>query len=399
MKILQVCPYDIDRPGGVQAHIRDTAVALENLGHKVTIIAPRASGSPELALTSARGPIEILRIGTTRKIGLGGTRYELSIARGAERRRLSATMRQGDFDVVHYHTPWTPVMPFQAMRSAVGPAVATFHDTTSPDMSGALLRTGFRLVSRVLLPRLDAAIAVSTSPLENFRGPHAQRVEIVPPCTNLRKFLNVAPRAGAGDRVTILFIGRLEERKGALLLLQAYRRLCADGLPLRLVIAGTGEQENMLRNYVAANQLPAVEFVGAFEDGAAARLYADCDIFCAPSPYGESFGIVIAEAMASGRAVVAAANRGYSGLLTDEAGKFLVAPGDPDALYEALRRLVRSPELRVLLGAWGRLAAMRYDCSEVVPQLLDVYRRAIARFKAAGKPALNRRGFVPGKTV
>jgi phosphatidylinositol alpha-mannosyltransferase len=250
MKIAQLCPYDIDRPGGVQAHIRDTAVALENLGHSVTIVAPRAAASPEVALTSGKGPVEILRIGTTRKIGLGGTRYELSIAKGLERRRLKIVMREGAFDLVHYHTPWTPILPFQAMRAARCAAVATFHDTTSPDLSGAMLRFGFRLVSRALLPRLDAAIAVSTSPLENFRGPHAGRIEIVPPCTNLHRFLRTTPRAPTDDRLTILFIGRLEERKGARLLLEAYRRLCADGLPLRLIIAGKGEQEAFLRGYV-----------------------------------------------------------------------------------------------------------------------------------------------------
>src|SRR5262249_15060648 len=149
-------------------------------------------------------------------------------------------------------------------------------------------------------------------------------------CTDLRPFSapSLRPRRYADGRINILFLGRLEERKGLPVLLSAYERLCADGLPVRLLIAGAGEEEQALRRFVLEHKLRDVVFIGAFEDSERAGWYSTCDIFCAPSLYGESFGIVLAEAMASGKPVVAAANAGYRTLLTGEAARFLVPPGD-----------------------------------------------------------------------
>lgn len=167
-----------------------------------------------------------------------------------------------------------------------------------------------------------------------------------------------------------------------MLLLEAYRRLMIENLPLRLLIAGQGEKEFALREFAAAHSLPNLEFIGGFSDNEAPQLYVDCDIFCAPSPYGESFGIVIAEAMASGKPVVAAANAGYRSLLTGEGARFLTPPGDVGALVDALRTLATQPQLRAQLGTWGHQHAMRYDARAVAPQFVALYEEAIARFKS-----------------
>jgi phosphatidylinositol alpha-mannosyltransferase len=186
--------------------------------------------------------------------------------------------------------------------------------------------------------------------------------------------------------VTLLFVGRLEPRKGVMVLAEAYRRLCADGLPVRLVIAGGGDEEPKLRRFVARHSLPEVVFAGRFEDADAVAVYASGDIVCAPSPYGESFGIVIAEAMASGRPVVAAANRGYRTLLTGEGAQLLAPPGDAEAFYRRLKALVLDPALRARMGAWGRVEARRYDCRQIAPRLVDIYRHAMASPRpAAGR--------------
>jgi phosphatidylinositol alpha-mannosyltransferase len=160
-------------------------------------------------------------------------------------------------------------------------------------------------------------------------------------------------------------------------LLRAYARLCHDRLPVRLAIAGAGSEEAALRRYVARHHLPGVDFIGRFADEDAPRLYAGCDIVCAPSPYGESFGIVIAEAMAAGKPVVAAANRGYRTLLQAHADTLLAPPGDADGLYGRLRSLVLDQGLRERMGAWARQEAGRYDCRAVAPELVDLYRHAI----------------------
>lgn len=379
MKIAQVCPYDMDRPGGVQAHIRDLGTALMAMGHEVTILAPLV-GAP---LTRTGGP-EVVRLGRARKIGFGGTAYEISIALGAEKKRLAAVVEQGGFDVMHYHTMWTPLLPFQVFRRSRAANVATFHDTPAPTFEGRMLAHLFRAISKRLLPRLDGVIVPSEAPLGHLAkaGPP---VNILPPSTDLSRFavarLSKRPRFDDG-RINILFLGRLETRKGAALLLDAYRRLITDELPVRLIIAGKGEKENALREFGAAHALPNLEFIGGFFDDEAPQLYADCDIFCAPAPYGESFGIVIAEAMASGKPVVAAANAGYRSLLTGEGARFLTPPGDVEALTDALRTLVDDADLRAKLGAWGRGHAPNYDARAVAPKFVAVYEEAIARFKS-----------------
>jgi phosphatidylinositol alpha-mannosyltransferase len=307
----------------------------------------------------------------------------VSLALGRQHRRLTAALRPGRFDLVHYHALWTPALPLQAFAYCSAPRVVTFHDTPP----GAFGRAILRAASRILLPRIDEVIAVSDAPRAHLHAGPEQLVRIVPPCTDLRRFTPTPspspPTAPPGETVTLLFVGRLEPRKGAMLLLEGYRRLCADGLRVRLVIAGSGGEEPALRRFVARHRLPDVTFLGRFDEAEAPNLYAACDIACAPSPYGESFGIVVAEAMASGRPVVAAANRGYRTLLTGEAAEMLAPPGDAEGLYRRLRRLVLDPSLRARLGAWGLAASKSYDCRNVASTIVEIYRAAMTSSRRA----------------
>jgi phosphatidylinositol alpha-mannosyltransferase len=293
--------------------------------------------------------------------------------------------------VAHYHALWTPFLPFQAFACSPSPRVVTFHDTPPDGFSGAVSRAALSALSRMLLPHIDAAIAVSEAPRAHLRPAPGQTVWIAPPCTDLARFGEApAPAAAPGRPVTILFVGRLEPRKGVMLLAEAYRRLCADGLAVRLVIAGSGEDEPRLRRFVADHGLTDVVFAGRFEDADAVGVYASSDIVCAPSPYGESFGIVIAEAMASGRPVVAAANHGYRTLLTGKGAELLAPPGDAEGLYRKLKPLVQDPELRAAYGAWGREEARRYDCRQVAGRLMDIYRHAMAVPRPAARAGARR---------
>ena len=377
LRIGQVCPYDLDRPGGVQAHIRDTAAALGELGHEVTILTPRLRPGPGVERVSSR--LRIVRIGQAHEMRFSGTRFEASVALGAQYGRLRAMLRPGAFDVVHYHTLWSPLLPIQAFACSAAPSVVTFHDTPPDTLGGTLTRTLLGGLSRLILARVDQSIAVSQAPRAHLNPGPGRSINLSPPCTDLRRFAEgVSDIREPSAKVTLLFVGRLEPRKGVLVLLKAYRRLCQDGLPVRLVIAGAGSEEALLRRYVVRHRLEDVSFLGQFPDAQAPALYAACDIACAPSPYGESFGIVIAEAMAAGKPVVAAANRGYRTLLAARADDLLAAPGDDEAFYRKLRPLVIDGELRRRLGEWARGEALRYDCRMVAPQLVDIYRRAMA---------------------
>lgn len=387
LKIAQICPYDLDRPGGVQTHIRDTAAALGELGHSITIVAPKLAPGP--AWSTMAPNVRVLRLGRAHTMRLSGTRFEASLAWGYQHRRLRAAMRPGAFDVVHYHTLWSPLLPMQAFACSPAPRVITFHDTPPDTFGGALSKSVLSAMSRVLLARVEQAIAVSEAPRAHLRPRSGQTVQISPPCTDLRRFSDEsAVVADTGAKVTLLFVGRLEPRKGVMVLLRAYRRLSRDGLPVRLLIAGAGSEEPALRRYVLRHALPDVTFIGRFADAQAPGLYAACDIACAPSPYGESFGIVVAEAMAAGKPVVAAANRGYSTLLAAHADTLLAAPGDAEAMYRRLRALVIDPALRRRLGDWARTEALRYDCRTVAPELVELYRQAIRSPSPNRRPGL-----------
>ena len=384
MKIAQVCPYDMDRPGGVQAHVGDMAAALREHGHDVTIIAPRdPDGRP-----SGPGSKGVQTLGRARRIRFGATEYEITAASGDDLRTLKATMREGGFDVVHYHTFWTPILPLQAYLASNAAAVATFHDTPAPTLSGRMLRVLFRGLSRIILPWFDEVIAVSESPLMHLRG--AKRpINLMAPASDLARFDRSppGPRQFADGRVNILFVGRLEERKGVPILLEAYRRLVSAGEAVRLIIAGGGPDESQHRAFVAAHGLDVV-FTGRFPESDKPRWYREADICAAPSPFGESFGLVLVEAMANGKPVVAARNTGYRTVLTGPGAEFLVPPGDPSAFEAGLRRLVRDPDLRARLGAWGRAEAVKYDCRTVAPDLVALYRRAIAAHARTARPGL-----------
>lgn len=375
LRIAQVCPYDIDRPGGVQTHIRDTSAALRELGHEVAIVTPKINRS------APDRDGDTWRIGRAMGIRFAGTAFEVSVALGAEAQRLRALLQ--DFDVVHCHAIWTPALPLQALWAAAAPSVVTVHDTPPDTAAGAFARRLLPGLSRLTLPLFDRVIAVSSAPRTHLRPGPGQSVSILPPCTDLRRFGAVASRARAkNDTVSILFLGRLEPRKGCALLLEAYRRLCAEGLNVRLVIVGGGAEEPALRAAAAAHGLSNVVFAGRLSDEEALRHYADCDIFCAPAPYGESFGIVIAEAMSAGRPVVAAANPGYATVLAGETAGRLAAPGDAGALHRALCELVLDPGLRQRLGEQGKAQAAQYDCRAVAPRLVAVYREAVLHYQA-----------------
>lgn len=374
MKIAIVSPYDIHRPGGVQQHILDTARLLPALGHEVRIIAPGpAPAGPDDA--------SVIHLGRKRGINFNRTHFEVTMARGAERRAIPALLARERFDVMHFHTIWTPILPFQILRRSTAANVATFHDIPPDTAGGRLTRAAFRAISRFLLPRLDAAITPSVAPLGHLTVVDGRRPSVLPPCTDLSAFrAGAAPHPEFRDgKLNILFLSRLDRRKGIYQLLQAYRVLSREGRALRLLIGGAGEEAEGVRRFIAEHALPDAVLLGHVARAAAPRLYASADVFCAPALYGESFGIVLVEAMASGTPVVAAANPGFSTVLTGEGARFLAPPGDAATLAAKLRLLLEDADLRRRMGEWGRRAAGQYDCRAVVPKLVALYCSALER--------------------
>ena len=374
MKVVQVCPYDPDRHGGVQRNIHALDRALSARGHETLIIAP--------GLGAAARP-GLLRLGGMRSVAFAGTRFEVTWAGAAELARILEDLKAWAPDVVHFHTPWDPLMPWQLFRRLDLPRVASFHDTPPPGLTGAALRSLFKLLSRYLLDRLDGAIAVSAAPLAHLRPSTSGATPVVlPPVTDLQAFF--ANRKEQAAVPVILFVGRLEPRKGVQVLLDAVRLLASGAVPLphglprpRIVIAGDGD----LRPLVLATQRELgggwIEHVPAPSAERLLSLLREATFAVSPALYGESFGIILAEALASGTPIIGAGNAGYRSVLTGPGARLLVPPGNALALAQRMSELLADPAGLQSLSSWGRLHARQFDVAERIGEFETVYVKAI----------------------
>jgi phosphatidyl-myo-inositol alpha-mannosyltransferase len=372
MNIVQVSPYSLDRKGGVQHHIKSLSRALETRGHRVLVIGPGAENSGEPGR---------LNLGRMRMISFAGTAFEITQASKSDMAWLDMPMQDFKPDIIHYHTMWVPMLPWQIFRRYRAPSIATFHDTTSNDATGAILRTVFKPLSRYLLSKLDGAITVSTSPLAHLRpGKHGVIPQIIPPVVDLAPFFAIQkPHVHA--QPLVLFVGRLEPRKGIRVLLDAWSIVAtahSTATP-HLIVAGSGELQG---DVIAAQQQLGPKVITHFPaptDEKLRELMAMATIAVSPAIYGESFGIVLAEALASGTPIIGAANPGYVQVLTGEGAELLVGPGNAKALAGKIMDLLADPMRIRSLGAWGRTHAAQFDAAANAHRFEAAYGDAIAR--------------------
>jgi phosphatidylinositol alpha-mannosyltransferase len=283
-------------------------------------------------------------------------------------------MRHEKFDVVHLHEPLIPVLPYLVLLNSRAVNVATFHAFRS----SSPWYTAFKPYMTYMMSRLDARIAVS-GPARDFvsqyfHGPY----DIVPNGIDVQRFRDVEPFPWAGDGIPrILFVGRFTEpRKGFKYLLRAMPYVHQQFPRARLVVVGGGKRdqfEGLMERYGVRN----VQFIGLVSPADLPRYYASCDLFCAPSTSGESFGIVLLEAMAAGRPVVAGDIPGYRSVMTNGKEGLLAPPKDPMALSLAIVRLLADAALRRQMGTSGQETASRYAWPEIAARVLGVYERAM----------------------
>ena len=366
MKIGIVCPYSFDVPGGVQGHVVDLARALLARGHEVSVLAPGDDGAnlPPFVQTAGKA-LGIPYNGSVARLQFGPVSYA----------RVRRWLHEGDFDVLHLHEPAAPSLSLLALKVADGPIVATFH--TSTPRSRTL--SAFQPVLRPLQEKITARIAVSALArrvqVEHAGGdaveiPNGVDVEFFSQATPLDGY----PRAGG----TVGFVGRFTEpRKGMAVLLDAAHRLVPDFPGLRLLVVGRGEPE-VLRRMAGPALAPHVELLGQVDDHGKARALRSVDVYCAPNIGGESFGMILTEAMAAGTAVVASGLDSFRRVLDDGRAGVLAPPGDVAAFAGALREVLAEPARRASLAAAAGERVMIYDWSVVVAQVLRVYETAVA---------------------
>jgi phosphatidylinositol alpha-mannosyltransferase len=359
-----VCPYDLSHEGGVGRHVRALAAALGPEGHQALVLGPASGAVPE-GCHGVKGVVPIRANGSVARIGL------LSDARATW-----GWLESRAVDLVHVHEPLVPGPARHAVAWAVRhgkPVVATFHANAERELP---VQTLLRRVAAAALGRIDHGIAVSRQAKAFSRAVFRGRTAVIPNGVDLTRFaaaLAAAPARAPHAAPRVLFVGRFgERRKGFEVLLAAAERLRAAGRRLEVQVVGGGPEARFAGRAAAAG----VAFAGRLGDRELAAAYRDADLFCAPSLGGESFGMVLVEAMAAGCPVVASDIPGYAEAARGAA--LLVPPGDAAALAEALWRAAGDPALREKYRARGEARAATLGWTRVASHVARVYAYAAA---------------------
>ena len=369
MKIGLVSPYDFAYHGGVVAHISQLSRQLERMGHVVKVLAPVKS-------PYTIDQDNLIPVGRPIPVPSGGSIARISLSVWRER-RVKAILKEEAFDVIHLHEPLAPVLPLTVLRFSNTANVGTFHAFHG---RGYMYWFGKRIVRR-WFNKLDARIAVSEPARQFVSGSFPGDYHIVPNGIDVDFFAEeTAPFDAFNDgKLNILFVGRMEKRKGLKYLLQAFSRLKWEYPNTRLIVVGPGNPGKENYRIMAERNLQDVVFVGRVTDEQKRRYFKTAHIFCAPNTGKESFGIVLGEAMASGRPIVASDISGFASVMTNDKEGFLVPPKNDEMLYAGLKRLIDSPELRFDMGKRGLKRVQTFRWEKVAAQVTDIYKDALDR--------------------
>jgi len=377
MRIGLVCPYSWDVPGGVQEHIRDLAEALIDLGHAVSVISPADEDSvlPSYVVPAGRAvPV----------------RYNGSVARLAfgplSANRVRKWIRDGNFDVLHVHEPAAPSLSLLACWVADVPIVATVHGATARSRALHVAEPMLRSALEKISGRIAVSEAARTTLVQHLGGDAV----LIPNGVSVRRYSKAEPLPGwAGEGGALGFLGRIDEpRKGLAVLLRAFEIVGAERPDLRLLIAGPGDTGEVLAKLPPVLR-PRVVLLGQVSEDVKVRVYHSVDVFCAPNTGGESFGVVLAEAMAAGAPIVASDLDAFRRVLRGGRAGELFENGNAVDLAAAIARLLDDPERRASLSAAAAEAVRDYDWPKIAQDVLKVYQAVVpaARVLGAGESA------------
>lgn len=367
MKIGLVCPYNIFRGGGVQEYVLALRNGIVARGHKAYIITPQPR--------EYKGP----KVPGVIMVG-GGTAFRAARTVGAvsvsvDTDKLEQILEEENFDILHFHEPWVPILSRQILTRSNAIHFGTFHAAMSERRTSRTIEKVITPYTKPLLSYLDVLTAVSPTATNYVRTLTDRNIYMIPNGIEIEKFKRKTPKKPK-DKKTILYIGRLEKRKAVKYLIQAFAMIHDVHKNYELVIAGEGPDKEKLIEFVRVNKIGNVSFLGFVSDEKKIELLQESEIMCSPAMYGESFGIVLIEAMAAGCVAVAGSNSGYEGVMTGTGQISLVNPKDTKEFARRLLLLASDEGLRTHWMNWAEKEVQKYDYLTIVDQYLKLYEAA-----------------------
>lgn len=375
MKIGLICPYSIIKGGGVLEHIKAVQAELNRRGHEVYCITPRPQdyeGEPGDHVIFVGGSADFN----------SPTHTTVQVSAGVSE-TIDRMLAEHQFDILHFHEPWVPMLSMQILSRSNAVNVGTFHAKLPETIMSRTMAKVITPYTKPILKYIDAFTAVSDAAAEYVCSLTDEPVAIIPNGIDTRF---KAPKSFHDQRKhkTILYVGRLEGRKGVKYLLHAFHAMQQRHPDVSLIIAGNGPDREKLEMLAADLELQNTEFLGYVTDQQKIKLLQTSDLFCAPALHGESFGIVLLEAMASGLVTVAGDNPGYEAVMRGLGAISVVNPKHMAEFARRIELLLYETDLRKLWRTWAAAELPQYSYGRIVDQYLEVYEQAAAAKRREG---------------
>lgn len=383
MKIALVCPYNMfERTGGVQQLVTHLHDGLSKKGHSVKVITQRPAGF------DGQVPEDYILFGTVRDFR-GGFGVSGDWGMPSDRDEINRILQREKFDVINFHEPWMPILAWQMLKHSKAAHVGTFHANLIDHNAAKSWVNVFKPYGRGIGQKMHVLTAVSPAPasllVSNVNQESAaerkliENIKYIPNGIDLRVYKPPKKRLplNGPNTKTLVYVGRLDRRKGIDWLLKAYALLVQAMPNAYLIIAGEGGQRNRLEQMVKAQHLKNVHFAGYVSDDEKRRLMGNADVFCSPALFGESFGIVLIEAMAVGVPVIGGRNSGYINVLTGQGQLGLVDPKASEDFAQRIAIFMTQDKISGFLRAWGLNEVKKYDYPKIIEQYEAAYREAL----------------------
>lgn len=387
MRIGLISFHSFYQPGGVKRHVLGLGKEFKRRGIETKIIVPRRKRQENYGK-------DVILLGTSFPINFSGSQSDFDI--NFNYLSIERVLKREKFDVLHFHNFGFP-SAIQILERSKALNILTFHSNIEGSKFLKVFPFLIYFLNKIIQWKIDGIIGVASLDLRAFKKYPGPKI-VIPNGIDLEEFNPQVPKIKKyrdgkikvfdelsldpeqRRRVNILFVGRIEKRKGLIYLLKAYRILEKKFSNLRLIIVGKGPLKEDCDKYVKENNLKEVYFEGEKIGKELSSYYASCDIFCSPAIFGESFGLVLLEAMACGKPVVAFANQGYREFLGGKKGEeFLVKPRDYKTLAKKIEILIKNEGLRKEMGEWGEREAQNYSWSKIADRVLEFYQLCLEK--------------------